>query len=121
LTVGDLIGADDPIGLLGQAVGICVAPEDFFSPLLELGIQVSRPLVTGPVRLQIDAVQNLAYGPLVDCRDDAINDRLPGQVLAGPVGNMQAFDHGLQAGQFDDLGTLQGGKSRSDVPTAWPI
>jgi hypothetical protein len=37
------------------------------------------------------------------------------------MGNMQAVGHGLHAGQFDDLGTLQGGESRSDVPTAWPI
>jgi hypothetical protein len=121
LMVGDLIGADHPIGSLGQAVGVGVAPEDLFGPLLELGIQVSRPPVTGQVRLQIDAVQNSAYGPLADGRDDAISDRLPGQVFACPMGNMQALGHGLQAGQLDDLGTLQGGKSRSGVPTAWPI
>ena len=119
LRVGDLIGADHSIGPLGQAGGVGVAPEDLFGPLLELGIQVSRPPVTGPVRLQIDAMQNTAYGPLADGRDDAVSDRLPGQVLAGPMGNVQSLGYGLQAGQFDDLGTLQGGKSRSGVPTAW--
>jgi hypothetical protein len=119
LMVGDLIGADHPIAPLGQAVGVGVAPEDLFGPLLELGIQASRPPVTGPVRLQVDAVQDSADGPLADGRDDAVSDSLPCQILAGPMGNMQTLGDGLQAGQFDDLGTLQGGKSRSGVPTAW--
>ncbi len=119
--VGDLIDTDHSISPLGQAVGVGVAPEHLFGPLLELCIQVSRPPVTGPVRLQINAVRNSAYGPLADGRDDAVSDRLPGQIFAGPMGNMQALGHGLQAGQLDDLGALQRGKSRSGVPIAWPI
>src|SRR5208337_1548881 len=43
LMVGYLIGADDAIALLGQAVGVGVAPEDLLSPLFELGIQAGRP------------------------------------------------------------------------------
>jgi len=119
LMVGYLIGADDAIALLGQAVGVGLAPEDLLSPLFELGIQASRPPVASPVRLQVDVVQDPADGPLADGRHNTVGDGLSGQVLAGPVGNVQALGHGLQAGQFDDLGTLQGGKSRSDVPTAW--
>ena len=38
LMVGYLVGADHTIALLGQAIGVCIAPEDFFSSLLELGI-----------------------------------------------------------------------------------
>ncbi len=106
LMVGYLIGADDPIAPLGQAVGVGVAPEDLLGPLLELGIQASRPPVAGPMRLQVDVVQDPADSPLADGRDDAVSDRLSGQVFAGPMGNVQALGHGLQAGQLDDLGTL---------------
>ena len=119
LMVGYLIGADDAIALLGQAVGVGVAPKDLLSPLFELGIQASRPPVARPVRLQVDVVQDPADGPLADGRHDTVGDGLSGQILAGPVSNVQSLGHGLQAGQFDDLGTLQGGKSRSDVPIAW--
>ena len=41
--------------------------------------------------------------------DDAVGDRLAGQILAGPVGDVQALGDRLQAGQFDDLGALEGG------------
>ena len=121
LVVGYLIGADHPIAPLDKAVGVGVAPKDLLGPLLELGVQASRPPVPGPVRLQVDAMQDSAYGPLTDGWDDAVSDRLPGKVRTGPVGNVQAFGHGFQAGQFDDLCTLQGGKSRSGVPIAWAI
>ena len=50
-------------------------------------------------------------------RNNAVGDDLTGQVLAGPVGDVQALGYGFQAGQFNDLSTLQG-KSRSGVPTA---
>jgi hypothetical protein len=121
LVVGDLIGADHPIAPLDQTVGVGVAPKDLLGPLLELGVQASRPPVPGPVRLQVDTMQDSAYGALADGRDDAVSDRLLGKIRTGPVGNVQAFGHGFQAGQFDDLCTLQGGKSRSGVPTAWLI
>jgi hypothetical protein len=121
LMIGNLIGADHPIALLDQARGVGVAPQDFLGPLLETDIQASRPPVTGPVRLQVDVVQDPADGSLADRGDNAVSDRLPVQVLAGPVGKMQALGHGLEAGQLDDLGTLQGGKSRSGVPIAWVV
>lgn len=121
LVVGDLVGADHPIAPLDQAVSVGVAPEDLLCPLLELGVQASRPPVTCPVRLQVDLVQDSAYGPLAERRHDTVSDRLAGQVRAGPLGNVQALGHGLQAGQFDHLGTLQGGKSRSSVPIAWVV
>lgn len=119
LMVRYLIGADHTITLLDQAVSIGVAPEDLLSPLLEPRIQASRPPVASAVRLQVDVVQDPADSPLADGWHNTVGDSLSGQIFAGPVGNVQALGHGLQAGQFDDLGALQGGKSRSGVPTAW--
>jgi hypothetical protein len=110
LVVGNLIGADHPIAPLDQAVGVSVTPEDLLGPLRELGVQASRPPVPGPVRLQVDLVQDSAYGPLAYRRGNAVSDGLSGQVRARPVGNVQTLGHGLQAGQLDDLGTLQGGE-----------
>ena len=79
LMVGHLIGADHPIALLGQAVGVGVAPEDLLGPLLELRIQTSGPPVASPVGLQIDVVQDPADRPRADGRDDAVSDGLAGQ------------------------------------------
>jgi hypothetical protein len=118
LMVGHLIGADHPIAQFGQARGVGVAPEDLLRPLLELEIQVSCPPVASPVGLQINVVQDPADSPRTDGRNNAVGDDLTGQVLAGPVGDVQALGYGFQAGQFNDLSTLQGGKSRSGVPTA---
>jgi len=70
------------------------------------------------VRLQVDVVQYPADGPLADGWHNTIGDGLSGQILAGPVGNVQALgQRAPRQARFDDLGTLQGGKSRSDVPT----
>ena len=49
--------------------------------------------------------------------------RLRANDRAHPTGELTAqhpvWPGLLQAGQFDDLSTLEGGKSQSDVPTAW--
>jgi hypothetical protein len=50
-------------------------------------------------------------GPVADARNDPIFDRLAGQILARPVGDVQALGDRLQAGQSNDLGPLEGGKS----------
>ncbi len=60
LMVGYLVGADHTVALFGKAISVCVAPEDLFSSLLELGVQASRPPIASSVRLQIDVVQNSA-------------------------------------------------------------
>ncbi|OWK44259.1 hypothetical protein FRUB_02191 [Fimbriiglobus ruber] len=39
------------------------------------------------------------------------------QILAGPVGDVQAFGDGLQARQRDDLGALEGGEISGGRPT----
>ena len=109
LMVGYLIGADHPIALLDQAGGVGVAPENLLRPLLKLGIQVSCSPVASPVGLQVDFLQDPADSPRTDGRNDAVGDDLTSQVLAGPVGDVQALSHGFQAGQLDDLSTLQGG------------
>ena len=111
LEVGLLIDADHPIALAGQPLGVGVAPEDLLGPLLELVVQPGRPPVPGAVRLEVHLVEDRADRPVADGRDDAVGDRLAGQVLAGPVGDVQALGDRLQAGQLDDLGPLEGGKS----------
>ena len=47
---------------------------------------------------------------------DAIGDCLASQVLGRPVGDVQPLGDRLQTGQFDDLGSLQGGKSPAGAP-----
>jgi hypothetical protein len=48
-------------------------------------------------------------------------DRWVGQVLARPVGDVQALGDRLQAGQLADLGALQGEKSEPVAgPLRWP-
>ena len=44
--------------------------------------------------------------------DDAVGDGLPGQVLTGPVSDVQPFGDRLQASQFDDLRPAGGGEIR---------
>ena len=65
LLVGHLVGADHPIALSGQSVGVGVAPEDLLGPLLEQRVQPGCPPVAGPVRLQIDVVQDQTDRPRV--------------------------------------------------------
>ena len=111
LEVGHLVGADDPDPLLGQSFGVGVAPEHLLGPLLEPGVESGGPPVPSPVRLEVNAVQDPTDAAGGDGRDDAVEDGMPGQILTGPVGDVQAPGDRLQAGQCDDLGLLEGGKS----------
>ena len=43
-------------------------------------------------------------------RDEAVGDRVTGQVVSGPVGEVRPLGHRLQAGQGDDLVVLAGGQ-----------
>ena len=57
--------------------------------------------------------------PIADGRDDPIFDRLAGQILARPVGDVQALSDWLQAGQLNDLCTLQGGNPAGRPARRW--
>jgi hypothetical protein len=59
--------------------------------------------------LQIDIMQNAANRRGANRRDDLVMHRLAGQVLAGPVRDVQALGYRLQTGEFNDLCPLHGG------------
>ena len=120
LAIGDLINADIPKPLRGQALGVAVAPQHFLGPLLELRIPPCRFPIACAVRLQVDVVQNTANRRGTDGRHNAIGDGLPRQVLARPMGDMQPFSHRLKAGQLNNLRPLQGGKSAAGSPPVEP-
>jgi hypothetical protein len=81
-----------------------------FTSLFELLIQTARPPVAGPVWLQVHGIEDSPDGTGTDGRHDAVVYGLASQILAGPVGDVQAFGDWFQAGPFDDLGTLEGGE-----------
>lgn len=58
LEIRNFIYADDPLALCCQFPRIGVAPEDFFSPLLEFSVQAAGFPVTRSVRMKVDALQN---------------------------------------------------------------
>ena len=116
LEVGDLVGADDPVAAAGQPLGVPVAPEDLLGAGLEPGIKPGRSPVARTVRLQVHAVEDTPHGPSADRLDDALDDSLPGQILARPTSDVQARGDRFQTGQFDDPGALEGGKSGSVDP-----
>ena len=60
------------------------------------------------MRLQVYVVQNPPDRASADGLDDAVVDRLASQVLAGPVGDVQALGDRFQASQLDYLGSLEG-------------
>ncbi len=117
LLVGHLVGADDPDPSPGQPLGVGVAPEHLLGPIFELGVEPGRPPVAGPMWLEIDLVENPSDGAGRDGRDDPVEHRLACQVFTGPMGDVQPFGDGFQAGELDNLGPLEGGKSGRDVPT----
>src|SRR2546428_835192 len=84
LGVGDLVGADDPEALVGQTPGVGVAPQHLLRPLLEAAVAPGGLPVTRAVRLQIDVVEEVPNGTRADGRDDALSNRLAGQILAAP-------------------------------------
>jgi hypothetical protein len=106
LVVGLLVHGHHPDALAGQPFRIGIAPKDLLRPLLELFVETRRLPVAGPVRLQVCVFEDLPDRAWADSGYNAIGDRLASQILAGPVGDVQPLGDGLQAGQFDDLGTL---------------
>ena len=112
LLVGHLVGADDPDLLPGQPFGVGVAPEHLLGPLLEPGVQPGGPPVAGPVRLEIDAVQDPADGAGGDRRDDAVEDGLPGQILDAQPGRFRQAAFRTRSESVKE--------SRSGSCIAWP-
>src|SRR5262249_26826464 len=81
--------------------------EHFLGPAVDCTFEPGPP-VAGPVRLQGCIFQDPANGPGADRGENAVGGCLPGQILAGPVSDVQPPGDRLEAGQLDDLGTLQG-------------
>lgn len=114
LEIRDLVDRHGPEALPGQAGSIAVAPEYFFGSLLELSIQVRRLPIPRAMRVQVDLLQNPTHHAGANGRDNSLGHGLAGQIAAGPVSDVQALGNGLQAGQFDDLCSLERGKSAGD-------
>jgi len=118
LEVGFLIGTDHPEAPPGQPLGVGIAPEDLLGALLEMGVDPRCPPIPSAMWLEVHLIEDRLDRPIADGRDDPIFDRLAGQILARPVGDVQALGDWLQASQLNDLGALQGGKSG---PAARPV
>ena len=118
LKVGHFIGTDDPDAPTGQALGIGVAPQHLLRSLLEALVQPRRAPVPRAVRLEVHALQDATNQGRADRLNDPVGDSSARQVRAGPVGDVQPLGERFQAGQLDDLGALEGGKSLGDVPSA---
>jgi membrane fusion protein, multidrug efflux system len=69
LLVGHLIEAQGPDASLGQPPGVGVAPQDLLGPIHEAPIQPGGPPVAGPIRREIDPVEEPPNGAGRDARD----------------------------------------------------
>src|SRR5262249_2925301 len=116
-----LIDADDPDAFLSQPCRIGIAPKDLLRPLLEPPVQPCRLPVAGAGGLQIDVSQNASHGAWADASNDPVRHGLAGQVLAGPVRDVQPFGHGFQTSEFDDLCPLHGGDPQVTPGVALPV
>ena len=114
LAIWHLVSAHNPDPVRGQPPSVGVAPEDLLCPLLESRVGASGSPVPRPMGLQVNTIKYSADRPGTDRCYDPISDGLTRQVFTGPVGDMQPHGQGFQAGQFDDLSPLEGGKS-------WPV
>ncbi len=114
--IGNLIGTNDPDPAPGQPVGVAVAPEHLLGSLLEACIKASGPPVACAMRLKVDVIENPPDRSGADCRPDPVGDGLVGQILTGPVGDVQPSGQRLQASQRDDLGALEGGEIEAFRP-----
>jgi hypothetical protein len=114
LAIRHLVSAHYPDPARSEPRGVGVAPEDLRRPFLESRVGPSGSPVPRPMGLQVNIVEYPADCPGANRSYDPISDSLACQVFTGPVGDVQSLGHGLQAGQFDDLSPLEGGKS-------WPV
>src|SRR5205823_4412196 len=118
LEVRQLVGTDHPVAMAGQVVSVTVTPQDLYGSLHELGVQPCGLPEARAMGLQIDGVQDAADAAWADRVDDAVGHGLARQVGAGPVRDVQPPSHRLQAGQWNDLSPLEGGKSGPLVRSA---
>ena len=112
LMVGHLIGAvDHPIAQFGQARGRWRSTRGPFSARclnLRSRSELSVSSKSGGVANQRRARSGMdSLGALMDGTMLSATI-LTGQILAGPVGDVQALGYGFQAGQFNDLSTFAG-------------
>jgi membrane fusion protein (multidrug efflux system) len=85
LLVGHLVEAQGPDASLGQPPGVGVAPQDLFAPVDEAPIQPGGPPVVGPIRREIDPVEEPPNGAGRDARgrrEDQPAANRPGAVRA---------------------------------------
>lgn len=115
LEIRNFIYANHPLALLCQFRRICVAPEDFFSTVLEIAIQAAGFPIACSMGMEIHLLQNAPNHAGADGLDDPARHRLASQVLASPMCDVETFCDRLQTGQSHDLGTLQRGKYPGDV------
>jgi hypothetical protein len=106
LAIGHFIRADDPPALVGQPLGIPIAPEDLFGTPFKLVIQPTGFPVAGAMRLQVYLLQNTPYGSCTHRWHDAFFNRLCRYITARPMGKMQARCHRFQTGQLYNLRPL---------------
>jgi hypothetical protein len=59
--------------------------------------------------LEVNIIEYPPDCPGADRCYDPIIDSLARQIFTGPVSNVQSLGQRLQAGQFDDLSSLEGG------------
>jgi hypothetical protein len=114
LKIGHLIDADDPNPASNQTLSVSVTPENFLRALFEQRVQAGCFPVPCAMRLQVHVMQNASHSACAQVGNNTLEHRLPSQVLARPMGNMQSLSDRRQTRQLHDLGTLQGGKSHPD-------
>jgi len=71
--------------------------------------------------LEVHLIEDGSDRSIADGGDDPLFHRLAGQILARPVGDMQALSNWLQTSERDDLGALEGGKSGPGGPVAGAV
>src|SRR5262249_12261415 len=84
-------------------------------------VQPRRLPVAGAMGLQIDIAQDVSHSAGADAGNDTVADGLAGQVVTGPMGDVQPLGYWLQAGKFDDLCPLHRGEAQVPTGVALPV
>ena len=90
LEIRNFVYANHPLALLWQFRRICVAPEDFFSAVLEIVVQAAGFPIACSMGMEIHLLQNAPHHASADGLDDPTRHRLASQVFACPVCNCVA-------------------------------
>jgi hypothetical protein len=121
LAIGHLVSAHNSDPVRSQPRGVGVAPKDPLCSLLESRVGASGSPVPRPMGLQVNMIEYPPDCPGTDRYYDPISDGLTCQVFTRPVGEVQPLRQGLQASQFDDLSSLEGGKSWRAAPNVLSV